>query len=125
MEKFGMRKGFRAKKAIGIAIMAVAAITLLGFVVMGLWNSVLAVVLPVKIITFWQALGIFVLSKILFGGFKKGFGGHRRHEWNEKMKEKWENMNPEEKEAFKKEWRNKCRNWRMFREPIHEQGPDA
>ena len=104
--------------AIGIIILVIGAIALLSYIVMSLWNAVLVSVLAVKAITFWQALGILVLSKILFGGFGKGCGcGHRRHHaWNDKMKEKWEKMSPEERDEFKQQWRNKCRSWRGFGE---------
>lgn len=107
-------RNFWFKKIIGFTICGVAIAALLGWVVMSLWNCVLVAVLGVKIITFWQALGLLLLSKILFGGFKKGWGG--RHNgggrWNAAMKEKWQNMTPEEKEKFKQNWRNKCRTWK-------------
>jgi Ca2+/H+ antiporter, TMEM165/GDT1 family len=102
-------KSFRLKKVLMITVFAAAAVTAFSFIVMGLWNAILPVVLGVKVITFWQALGILVLSKILFGGFGRG-GGHfaRRHEWKAQMKEKWGSMTQEEREKFKAEWKNRC-----------------
>jgi hypothetical protein len=41
---------------------------------MSLWNCLLPEILGVKSITFWQAMGILILSKILFGGFHFGKG---------------------------------------------------
>jgi len=80
--------------------------------VMLLWNAVLPAAIPaVKAITFWQAMGIFVLSKILFG-FNKGWGG-RRGGWRERMDKKWSTLTPEEKEKIKGEWQHRCGNWRM------------
>ena len=54
-----------------------------------------------------QALGILVLSKILFGGFG---GRHWRGSpaWKQKLKQRWDNMTPEEREKFKVEWKNRC-----------------
>lgn len=86
------------------------AVLVFGGVVMWLWNAILPEVLGVKAITFVQALGILLLSKILFGGF------HRKHEWKRKMQDKWNtrmeeklsNMTPEEREKFKAEWKNRC-----------------
>ena len=104
-------KKFWAKKIIGGAVCIVAIGALLTWVVMSLWNCVLVAVLGVKLITFWQALGILVLSKILFGGFRKGSGWGGRHKWSNEMKEKWQNMTPEEREKFKSEWKNKCQTW--------------
>ncbi|MFL9481417.1 hypothetical protein ACI6Q2_01485 [Chitinophagaceae bacterium LWZ2-11] len=104
-------KKFWFKKAIKIVMMVIVAIVVLGTVVMFLWNNILVSVLGIKAISFVQALGILVLSKILFGGFNKGFGGRRHHEWKNGMKEKWQNMSDEERVKFKEEWRDKCRNW--------------
>ena len=52
-------------------------------------------------ITFWQALGLLVLSKILFGGFHR-HGGRDRARWRQRMKDRWEQMTPEEREKFRK-----------------------
>ena len=75
-----------------------------------LWNNILAVVVPVHTITFLQALGILVLSKILFGGFRGGWGGHRPY-WKQRMMQKWNTMTPEEREKFKGEWQKRCGRW--------------
>ncbi|RYZ93657.1 MAG: hypothetical protein EOP47_29400, partial [Sphingobacteriaceae bacterium] len=48
-----------------------AFLALISFVVMQLWNCLLPAILGVSAITFWQAMGIFILCKILFG-FGKG-----------------------------------------------------
>ena len=55
-------KKFWIKKGLMILFFGIAAILIFGFVVMGLWNAILPVVLGVKVITFWQALGILLLS---------------------------------------------------------------
>ncbi len=87
-----------------------------GIVVMALWNAILPAVLGVTTITFLQALGILLLSKILFGGFHGGFGGRGR-QWKQRMQQKMGNMTPEEKEKFKAEWRNRCgTRWNMHRQ---------
>lgn len=98
-------KYLRIKKGIMICLMVVLATLIFTLVVMGLWNAILPAVIGVKAITFMQALGILVLSKILFGGFKGGWGGHN---WKHNMKEKWETMTPEQREKFKAEWKNRC-----------------
>ena len=104
-------KRFSLPKVLGFIVLAHAAIALVGFVVMTLWNMVLVPVLAVKAVTYWQAIGIFVLSKILFGGFKKGC----RNCCGNSMKEKWHGMSPEEKDKFKQEWRNRCYSWKRGR----------
>jgi hypothetical protein len=64
--------------AIGIALaMAFALFILLGgLVVQWLWNWLLPDIFGLRQITFWQALGLLALCRILFGSF--GRGGHPR-----------------------------------------------
>jgi len=107
-----MMKNFWVKKILGIAVCVLLAVVVFGYIVMLLWNGILVTVLGVKAITFWQSVGILALSKILFGGFYKGGGGCRGKQWGMEMKEKWQNMNPEEREKFKEEMRNRCKSWR-------------
>lgn len=101
------------------AIMAVAGIFLLSAVVMQLWNHILVPVLTINPITLWQALGIFVLSKILFGGFK-GRGCRcrkcKRKGKGKMMMEKWHKMSPEERENFRNKLRSRCSSWKRDRD---------
>lgn len=109
-----MKKNFWIKKVIGIIILIPIAVAIVGYINMYLWNAVLVPVLHVSAVTFWQALGILMLSKILFGGFR-GRGrncGGRGREWKLDMKEKWEQMTAEQREQMKNNWRNKCGSWR-------------
>jgi len=105
-----MRRLFYERRAIFIplAILGVTAVvTLVGFVVMGLWNQLLPPILHVSTITFWQAIGIFVLCKILFGfggGGRRGGGNWKRR----RMEERFNAMTPEEKEKFKEQMRHRC-----------------
>jgi Ca2+/H+ antiporter, TMEM165/GDT1 family len=97
------------KKGLMILLFGTIAIIVFGFVVMGLWNNILVAVTGVKAITFLQALGILLLSKILFGGFGGGGKGWRGSPaWKEKMKQRWDKMTPEERDKFKAEWKNRC-----------------
>jgi len=81
------------------------------FIVMALWNNILTTVVQVPMIGFWQALGLFALSRILFGGFpgRPGWAGrgHRRKEMEE-MRNKWFNLSPEEKAKFRQNWKGRC-----------------
>lgn len=115
-----MKKTFWAKKVAAMIFFGIAAVALFSFIVMGLWNAVLVPVIHVSAVTFWQAAGILLLSKILFSGFKGGGPmGRGRHQWNSGMKEKWQNMTPEEKEKMKQEWRQRCGGWggRQYNKP--------
>lgn len=77
--------------------MAAVAICAVSALVMLLWNALLPDIFGVKSIGFLQALGLLILSKILFGGFggRGMFGRHGRA-----LRERWMMMSPEEREAF-------------------------
>ena len=81
-------------------------IGLLVWVVMFLWNAILPDVIGVSTISYWQALGIFVLSKILFGGFKGG--PSKRGRFRNKPTDKFMEMTDDQKASFKSEWRSRC-----------------
>jgi len=86
---------------------AILAVGIFGFVLMSLWNWLGPAVFGLHAITYWQALGLLVLSKILFGGFRgrPGGGGHGRH----RMRERWEQMTPEEQEKLRQGMATRCR----------------
>jgi hypothetical protein len=81
-----------------------------GEVVMHLWNWLLPPLFGWRQITFWQALGMLALCRILFGGF--GFRGSSRsgirRRMTERMAERWEHMTPEERERFRQGVRGRC-----------------
>ena len=87
-------------RGLKIAAIGIAALGVFGFVVMSLWNWLAPAVFGARTIDFWQALGILVLSKILFGGFhgRSGPGGR----WKHRVRERLEQMTPEEREKFLK-----------------------
>jgi hypothetical protein len=101
------QRSFVFKKIMFFILMAAIAIIVFGGLVMVLWNNVLAGVLNISKITFGQALGILLLAKILFGGWRGGWGGGRHH-WKNKMREKWSAMTPEEREKFREQWQKRC-----------------
>jgi hypothetical protein len=92
-------------RGLKFAAIAIVAITVFGFILMTLWNWLAPAVFGARTITFWQALGILVLSKILFGF--GGRPGHRGH-WRDRMRNRWEGMTPEERERFRQGMRNRC-----------------
>jgi hypothetical protein len=68
-----------AKKiAIGIALLCGFLVFMFfgGIVVQWLWNWLVPDIFGVRRVTFWEALGLLALCRILFGGFGKG-GGSR------------------------------------------------
>ena len=104
-----MRRPFFKNRKFFILIPPIflAFIALVGWVVMWLWNHVMTDIFLFKAITFWQALGLLALVRILTGGFSKGrgWGGFRG---SRAWKEKWMNMNEEEKIRFREDWKRRC-----------------
>jgi hypothetical protein len=95
----------RLSRILKFAAIAVLVIALLSFVVMRLWNWLTPALFGWHVITFWQALGILVLSKILFGGFRRpGPPGFLRY----RMMERWAKMTPEEREKWRQSMRAGC-----------------
>ena len=76
-------------------------VALCGEVVMHLWNWLLPALFGWRQITFWQALGLLVLCRILFGGF----GGQARWRQSGGQWQRWERMTPEEREKFRQRMR--------------------
>jgi len=74
-------------------------IALGGEVVRLLWNWLLPPLFGWRQITFWQALGLLALCRILFGGF--GLHGSGRSHVRRREAERWESMTPEERERFR------------------------
>jgi len=83
-----------------LALLGILLFTFIGGeVVKLLWNWLLPPLFGLSRITFWQALGILLLCRILFGGFR-GHGA-RRSRFRRRMAERWERMTPEERERFR------------------------
>ena len=94
-----------------IFIAPLAILGLLLFIVIGgqavrlLWNWLLPPLFGWRQITFWQALGLLALCRILFGGY----GGRGvRSRVRRRMAERWERMTPEERERFRQRMRGRC-----------------
>ena len=90
------------------SLVAILMALLIGGLVMWLWNAILPKVLNVRPITYWQAVGLLVLSRILFGRFWGGSYRGRGQMSGGPWREKWMKMTPEEREQFTQEWRNRC-----------------
>ena len=96
----------RIARILKFALFAVLFVTVFSFVVMRLWNWLVPAVFGWHVITFWQAVALLVLSKILFGGFHGRPG--RNMYWRRRMMERWEKMTPEEQEKFRQGMRGRC-----------------
>jgi hypothetical protein len=99
-------RGNRILRVLKFAVFGVLAAAVLSFVTMRLWNWLTPALFGWHLITFWQALGVLVLSKILFGGFRGRPGPHMY--WRRRMAERWEQMTPEEREKVRQGMRGRC-----------------
>jgi len=91
-----------------------------GVLVLLLWNWLVPPLLGLPSIGFWQALGILVLCRILFGGFGAYGRTTRRSALRSRIRERvaeraaerwaerWEWMTPEERERFRRVVRERC-----------------
>jgi hypothetical protein len=93
-------------KKLWIALIAPPAIVLFvwlfGELVMHLWNWLLPALFGWRSITFWQALGLVLLCRILFGSWSSGDRGKGRR------RRRWESMTPEEREKLRHDWGVRC-----------------
>lgn len=96
-----MRKLIFLKIAAGILVFGTAAT----YITMLLWNWLMPEIFGLTQITFWQALGLLLLSKLIFG-FHKG-GRKHDHDW----KKKWEKLPAERREQWKQRFADK---WCQF-----------
>lgn len=75
-----------------------------------LWNWLTPPLFGFRTITYWQALGLLALCRILFGG--PGMRGSGRSGMRRRMRERWERrmeqMSPEERERFRERMRERC-----------------
>lgn len=86
--------------AILLFVSAVPAITML------LWNALLPDIFGLTTITFWQALGLVILSKILFSGFARSRPHphsndcHPHSDYIKKFSDRMKSMTKEERKAY-------------------------
>jgi hypothetical protein len=97
------------------AILGILLFTYIGGeIIMRLWNWLLPALFGWRQITFWQAIGIGLLCRILFGGFSHHGSGRsslRRRiaeRMDERTVERWEAMTPEERERFRQGMSARC-----------------
>lgn len=92
-----------------------AFLTLMGLATMTLWNWLVPALFNGTVITFWQAIGVLALAKLLtgFAGWgrwgHRGWYGHGHHGyWRKRWDEKMATMTPEEREKFKRYYYDRC-----------------
>jgi hypothetical protein len=78
-------------------------------VVMLLWNALIPNILHLGTISYWQAFGLIILTRILFGSFRCGQGSHQgKYTHMSHFRHKWINMSEEDRKKYKEEWKKYC-----------------
>ena len=98
-------------KGLKFLVMALVALTLVSFVIMGLWNALIPELFHGPTLTYLQALGLLLLSHLLLRGWHPGHFGWQRERWRRRFEEKLAAMTPEEREKFRQEWKGRCGPW--------------
>lgn len=76
---------------------AVAFAAAVGFLIVFLWNRLMPPIFGLPAIGFWQALGLLVLSRILFGRF----GGWGSRMAKSRFSRGWKSLTPDERRRFR------------------------
>lgn len=113
---------FREKSPIQIAgiiifgAIAIAGLAILfGFVLMWLWNWLMPTLFGLSTVTYWQAVGLFILFKILLGGC--GGGGSK----NGRSKKEWKcDEQDKPKKDFSK-WEHYDEFWKEEGDALYKQ----
>ena len=95
----------RLWRLLKIVVVAVLALGVVGFVVMSLWNWLAPTAFGGHVIGFWQAIGLFVLARVLVGGLRRGGG---RGHWRHRTAERWAAMSDEERARFGHRFAGRC-----------------
>ena len=98
---------YKVLKVLAVVVLATLGI---GFIVMELWNALIPELFKGPTLTFWQAVGLLVLSHILLRGWGRWryANGWRHDRWKKRFEEKLAAMTPEEQEKFKEDWKRRC-----------------
>lgn len=108
----------RVLRIVGFVLLGIIGATglalLFGYVVMWLWNWLMPAVFGLGVITFWQAVGIIILARLIFGGFK------HHHDNHDKWSKKWPGKHSREKN-MKENWAK----WKYYDRFWKEEGEKA
>lgn len=97
---------YRIWRVLKVVVVATLALGIVGFAVMSLWNWLAPAAFGGHLIGFWQAIGLFVLARLLVGGLRRG--GHGRGHWRRRSAERWAAMSHEQRARFGQRFAGRC-----------------
>jgi len=112
--------GYWVKKILGFIVLGTSAILVITYLFMLLWNMLIPDLFNGPILNFYQALGLMVLAKMLFGFGSVGkqydwknkesitHFSTKKEEWKQKLESKMAHMSNEDKEKFKNSMKGWC-----------------
>jgi hypothetical protein len=122
----GDSRGRKILRIIGMVfagvIFAVLFALVFGFLVKWLWNVLMPELFGVPQITYWQAFGVVVLAKLLFGTFGSRFHGHDHWSRHPGPFDKWHDRFHGLEDG---PWSKRSRNWKTYRRYWQEEGRAA
>jgi hypothetical protein len=124
--------GLAVARIVGMAVLglvgAVIIAFLFGYFVMLLWNWLIPPLFHAGTINYWQAFGIVILAKILFGGSGGGYRGHGYRNWKKRSRswDRWEKGSCRGEDGGD-DWapRGSHRNWRRYNQYWKDEGKTA
>lgn len=87
-----------------LILIPITLLLVLPFVIQQLWNHLITDLFHIRAIRYWEALGLFILCRMLFGNF--GFG-ERSHKASDQVKKHWMNMSDDDRKRFREEWKRR------------------
>jgi len=116
---------FWMMKGLAFIVFAPLFVAALSLVVMLLWNALIPSLFAGPILGFWQAAGLLVLCRVLFGGFRPH--GHHNNWRQRAWRARWHRISPEERDRFRdgfRRWKDMSRDERReFRKGFGGCGP--
>jgi hypothetical protein len=108
-------------KGVAIAVAVIIFIGVFSAAVMLLWNYLVPVLFHGPELGYWQAFGLLVLCRILFGGIRaRGMHGHfARRRW----RDRWESLTPEERERLRQRFFQRCGHGTGGAGPVEQHPP--
>lgn len=114
-------KGFRLAGKVVFGIVAAAVFGLVfGYLVMVLWNWLMPMIFDLATITYWQAFGIVILAKLIFGAIGRG-----RDHWHDHDEPFHEYPDEHDYDDWKSPPFEKFRKYRYYYDFWKEEGKEA